>query len=333
MAVGPGRKRTAVAALGVLLLVAMAFAVGVGPTPIGPGVLWGALLHPTPSTVGVIVWQIRVPRVLGGALVGAALAMSGLVFQALLRNPLADPYLIGTSSGASLGAALALLLLPGTLAVPGGAFVGAVAAVLAATGVARRPFGTSVATMVLLGYALSIILGALTALLLFIHSQELQPIFFWELGGLSSMAWPQVWELAAAVVVGLLAILSGHRHLDAFSLGEAEAHGLGVDVVRSRWLFILAAGLLTAFSVYAAGLIGFVGLVAPHVARRLVGGVHRFALPVAAMGGGAFLVLADALARAFPAYGEIPVGIVTALLGGPFFIALLLRTGVRRAGP
>lgn len=313
------------------LLAILVLSLDIGPTPLSLGQILGAVVHPQAGTPAVILWQIRLPRVVGGALVGAGLALAGLVFQALLQNPLADPYLIGTSSGASLGATLTLLAVPSVSAEPIGGFFGAVLAVFAAYAAARRGGRTSVVTVVLVGYALSVILGALTALLLFLHATALQSIFFWELGGLGGLLWSQDAELAGAVLIGVVGTLYFHRELDALSLGETEARSLGVDVTRTRWRLILLAGLVTAVAVSAAGLIGFIGLVAPHVARRLTGAVHRRALPMAMTVGAAFLVVADALARSFPQVGEIPVGIVTALLGGPFFIWLLLRRerGVR----
>jgi iron complex transport system permease protein len=313
--------------LSVLALIAsLIVGLWTGPTPVTLSQLAWSLAHPNQSLISVIIWQIRLPRVLAAALVGGSLALAGLVFQALLKNPLADPYLIGTSSGASLGATLMLLVFPIVAAIPAGAFVGAVAAVFAATAAARRRGGSSVVTVVLVGYALSVILGATTALLLTLHANDLQTIFFWELGGLGGVLWPQVTELAVALVVGVGGVLYLHRELDAVAIGEEEAHALGIDVRRLRWQLIILAGLVTAVAVSASGLIGFVGLVAPHVARRLVGSLHRYALPVSVLGGASFLILADTIARSLPGIGEIPVGIVTALLGGPFFIVLLLRT-------
>ncbi len=313
--------------LSVLALIAsLIVGLWTGPTPVTLSQLAWSLAHPNQSLISVIIWQIRLPRVLAAALVGGSLALAGLVFQALLKNPLADPYLIGTSSGASLGATLMLLVFPIVAAIPAGAFVGAVAAVFAATAAARRRGGSSVVTVVLVGYALSVILGAATALLLTLHANDLQTIFFWELGGLGGVLWPQVTELAVALVVGVGGVLYLHRELDAVAIGEEEAHALGIDVRRLRWQLIILAGLVTAVAVSASGLIGFVGLVAPHVARRLVGSLHRYALPVSVLGGASFLILADTIARSLPGIGEIPVGIVTALLGGPFFIVLLLRT-------
>jgi iron complex transport system permease protein len=314
----------------VLLAAAVLAATAIGPTPIPLGRVFALLLHPTASVQAAIVWQIRLPRVLGGVLVGAGLAMAGTVFQALLKNPLADPYIIGTSSGASFGATLVEVLAPASGLLPLGAFAGATAAVVAAYTVARRRRGFSTATVVLVGYALSVLLGAGTSLLLTFNRTALTAIFFWELGGLGTLVWPQVATLAATLAVTALVVFYRRAELDALALGEAEAATLGVPVGRVRWWLILAASLMTAVAVSYAGVIGFVGLVSPHVARRLVGASHHRMLGTAMMGGGLFLLLADTVARSLPfGVGEIPVGIVTALVGGPFFIALLVRTEAR----
>lgn len=315
-------------ALGLLLLSLVALLIG--PTPLPPGsVLW-ALLHPNGTSVtDVIIWQVRLPRVLGADLTGAALGLSGLIFQALLRNPLADPYLIGTSAGASLGATVAETFSPSLGAVSLGSFLGAVGAVFAASLAARQPRGGSSVTMVLVGYALSVILGAITSLVLTFNHTALVAIFFWQLGGLGNVAWPNILELGLALLLGLGVASYFRRELDALSLGELQARYLGVDERRTRIWLLLTAGLMTAVTVSAAGLIGFVGLVAPHVARRLRGASHAHSLFAAAAGGAGFLAIADTIARSIPS-GEIPVGIVTAILGGPFFIWLLLRGAALR---
>ncbi len=309
-----------------LLLLEMLGAALIGPTFIAPARVLSALAHPgATGIVGEIVWQVRLPRVLGAALVGAALGVAGAILQALLRNPLADPYLIGTSSGASLGATVSQILAPGLALLPLGAFVGAAGAALLASG-ASRARGAGSVTIVLVGYALSVILGAISSLLLTFNHSALLSIYFWFLGGLGSVSWPQIGLLAGVVAIGLGLGLMYRRELDALAIGEREAQYLGVDVSRTRLLLLLLAGLVTAVAVSAAGLIGFVGLVAPHVARRAAGAAHERALFLSAVGGGAFLVLCDTVARSLPV-GEIPVGIVTAIIGGPFFIWLLLRRG------
>jgi len=313
-----------------LLLVEMLAAVLIGPTGIAPARVLAALVHPPAAgVVPAIVWQVRMPRVVGAALVGAALGLAGSILQALLRNVLADPYLIGTSAGAGLGATIAEIALPQAGLLPLGAFVGAVLAVLAASAASRSRGATSV-TIVLVGYALSVVLGALSSLLLAFHRTALLSVYFWFLGGLGGVTWAQIALLAAALAVALAVGVYHRRELDALAMGEAQAHYFGVDVRRTRILLLVLAGLVTAVAVSAAGLIGFVGLVAPHVARRIFGAAHERSLLASAAGGAAFLVLADTVARSLP-FGEVPVGIITALLGGPFFIWLILRSDGRRS--
>ncbi|MDA8343999.1 MAG: iron ABC transporter permease [Thermaerobacter sp.] len=307
-----------------LLLAEMLCAVMIGPTGIPPAQVFSAFGHPGSSqVVAEIVWQVRLPRVIGAALVGAALGLAGAILQALLRNPLADPYLIGTSSGASLGATIAQITAPGLALVPLGAFIGAAGAALLAS-TATRARGVGSVTIVLVGYALSVILGAISSLLLTFNHSALLQIYFWFLGGLGSVSWTQISLLLGVLALGLGLSLVYRRELDALAIGEREAQYLGVDVGRTRLMLLLLAGLVTAVAVSAAGLIGFVGLVAPHVARRAAGAAHGRTLALSAIWGGAFLVLADTVARSLPV-GEIPVGIVTAIIGGPFFIWLLLR--------
>jgi len=314
-----------------LLAVEMLLAVLVGPTAIAPGKVLAALAHPDAASVtAAIVWQVRLPRIVGAAFVGAALGLAGAILQALLRNALADPYLIGTSAGAGLGATIAEIWLPQLGLMPLGAFVGAALAVLAASS-ASRMRGAGSVTIVLVGYALSVVLGAVASLLLAFHHTALLSVYFWFLGGLGGVTWNQILLLGIVLAVGLALGLYHRRELDALALGEAQAHYLGVDVQRTRILLLLLAGLTTAVAVAASGLIGFVGLVAPHVARRLFGAAHDRSLLASAMGGAGFLVLADTVARSLP-FGEVPVGIITALIGGPFFIWLILRTD-RRVAP
>ncbi len=307
-----------------VLFAEMLGALLIGPTGIAPGRVLSALFQPGGhGVISEIVWQIRLPRVIGAALVGAALGLAGAIMQALLRNPLADPYLIGTSSGASLGATVAQIAAPALALMPLGAFLGAAGAVLVASA-ATRARGAGSVTIVLVGYALSVILGAVSSLLLTFNHSGLVAIYFWFLGGLGNVGWPQAALLAAVLALGFVLSLVYRRELDALALGEREAQYFGVDVGRTRLVLLLLAGLVTAVAVSAAGLIGFVGLVAPHVARRVGGAQHGRTLVLSVVFGGAFLVLADTVARSLPV-GEIPVGIVTAILGGPFFIWLLLR--------
>ncbi len=282
-----------------------------------------------------IIFQIRLPRVVGGALVGAALATAGVLFQGLLRNPMADPYIIGTSAGAALGATVAMLL-PLSMAflgfgmVPILAFAGAVATVFLVYYLARVGGRTPVVSMLLAGFVVSAMLTAVMFLVITL-SDQLHPrvtsVYMFLMGGISVSGWGQVAVIAPIVVGGIvLARVLGFR-LNAFVLGEEGAAHIGVDIERNKALFLALGSVLTAAAVSISGLIGFVGLVVPHALRLLVGPDHRILIPASALAGAAFLVTADMLARTLPSTGEIPVGIVTALIGAPVFLFLLRRGG------
>jgi iron complex transport system permease protein len=264
-----------------------------------------------------------------GAVVGAGLATAGTVFQALLRNPLADPYIIGTAAGASLGAVVALLL-PVTVAGLLGlglvqllAFVGGLATVLIVFAVARGRGGTPVVTLLLAGYAVSSLLAAGVALLLFTSGDRLAAVISWLLGSLGGASWPRIGFAAPLVLVSFGLILVRWRGLNALLLGESAAAHLGVDVEREKRVLTALAALATSAGVAISGTIGFVGLVVPHVLRLAFGPDHRLLLPASMLYGAALLVLADLGARLA---GGIPVGVVTALIGAPFFLWLLRRS-------
>jgi len=314
------------------LLCAAAGSVLVGPSGLSPAAVVHGLLHPH-TFDGLVVWQLRLPRIAAAALVGAALALAGAVLQGVFRNPLTDPYVVGGASGAAFGATVTLLVAPAALAtglLPVGAFAGALGAVGLALVVAARSPARAAVTLLLVGYAVSVILGAAISLLLLIERQNLQQILFWELGSVADATWPAIRIALPLIALGSLAPFAYRAELDALLLGEGDAASLGVDVGRVRLLLVASAALLTAVAVGLAGVIGFVGLVAPHAVRRLVGPGHRRLLPAAALAGAAFLVAADTAARALPSVGEIPIGVVTALVGGPMFIYLLTT---RRLGP
>lgn len=313
-----------------VLLATLGAAIAVGPASVGIGDVWSsAWSHltgggPTLSRVQeAIVWQGRAPRALTAVGVGAGLAMAGVVMQALTHNPLADPYLLGVSSGASVGA-VAALLAGVTAALPLAAFAGALAALATTLLLAGR--GASPVRMILAGVAVGYLASALVSLLVFRSSRgdAYREILSWLLGSLASSRW---WEaglaLTASAVVGAV-VLARSRTFDALLLGDDAAVSLGVPVRRERpWLMGLVA-VLTGALVAVSGAIGFIGLVVPHAARILVGQRHRALLPVAALAGGLFLLLADTAARTLLDPVEVPVGIITALVGGPAF-ALLLR--------
>jgi iron complex transport system permease protein len=283
-----------------------------------------------------VLVELRLPRVLMAALVGGMLAMAGAGYQGVFRNPLADPYLLGAAAGAGVGATLAIVVMPGdpSYAVPVAAFAGAIGGVLLAYGLgAMAGRGASgAATLVLAGVAVSSFLAALQTFLQQANAEELQRIYSWILGGVGSADWRQLGMVAPYALVSTVVLLMHGRLLDVLGVGDEEATSLGVSARRVRLVVLVAASLATACAVAVSGLIGFVGIVVPHVVRRLAGGSYRVVLPLSLLGGAAFLGLADLVARSVVAPGELPLGVVTAFVGGPFFVAVLRATR-REVGP
>ncbi len=281
-----------------------------------------------------IIFQIRLPRVIAGALVGAALATAGVLFQGLLRNPMADPYIIGTSAGAALGATIAMLL-PVNLAflgfglVPVAAFCGALGTVFLVYNLARVGGKTPIISMLLAGVVASSFLAAIMALLISISDRlqlNLQSVYSFLLGHISVTGWEQIAVITPLVIGGIIIARFFAFRLNAFALGEEGAAYVGVEVERVKVSILALGSLLTAAAVSISGLIGFVGLVVPHAVRLSFGPDHRFLLPASALAGGVFVVIADLLARTVLAPEELPVGVITAIIGAPFFIYLLRRT-------
>lgn len=337
------RRLATLVALAAALSLAIVMAVAVGKVWVPPLDVARICLNKigladfTPTWRAVdetIIIQVRMPRVVGGALVGAALSTAGVLFQGLLRNPMADPYIIGTSAGAALGATIAMLLPIGAAflgfgLVPALAFIGASAAVMLVYYLARTGGKTPIVSMLLAGFAVSAMLSALMFLIITL-SDQLHPrvgsVYSFLMGGMSVTGWQQIAVIAPIIVAGvILARLHAFR-LNALALGEEGAAYVGIEVERSKLTILAVGSVLTAAAVAISGLVGFVGLVVPHALRLLFGPEHRFLIPAAAIGGGVFLVIADLLARTVPTSGEIPVGIITALIGAPFFIYLLRRT-------
>ncbi|UTT63726.1 putative F420-0 ABC transporter permease subunit [Microcella humidisoli] len=331
---GSRRRRITVVALlgGVVLLGALILGIVVGAADIGPAELARILLdrltgaEPESALRSSIVWELRLPRVLTAAAVGAGLGLAGTIMQAVTRNPLADPYLLGLSSGASLGA-VAVIVLGVSLLLPVAAFLGALVALAATLAIARRGGAITPVRTVLAGVAVSAMLGALTSGVIFWSAtgDSYREILGWLLGTLGAADWSSAAIAGVALLVVGGALLTTSRTLDAFAFGERSAMTLGIDVPRIRLILLVATALLTGAMVSVSGAIGFVGLVMPHMVRLVVGPGHRALLPLVVVWSAAFLVLADTLARTVLDPRELPVGVVTALVGAPVFAALLAR--------
>ncbi|GAA4058085.1 iron ABC transporter permease [Actinomadura miaoliensis] len=275
-----------------------------------------------------VLFELRLPRVLLGAVVGGLLAVAGAGYQGVFRNPLADPYLLGAAAGAGVGATLVIVVLSDrpTLAVPLASFAGAVGGVALAYGLgstAGRGGGSGTATLVLAGVAVSSFLASVQAFLQQAKAEELQRIYSWILGGLGLADWPTLAMIAPYAAVAVVTLLLHGRLLDVLSVGDEEAASLGLSAARVRLTVLAAASLATACAVAVSGLVGFVGVVVPHVVRRLAGGSYRIVLPLSLLGGAAFLTVADLVGRTIVAPGELPLGVVTAFVGGPFFVLVL----------
>ncbi|MEV4169075.1 iron ABC transporter permease [Nonomuraea sp. NPDC049709] len=275
----------------------------------------------------MLLFELRLPRVLVAAVVGGLLAMAGAGYQGVFRNPLADPYLLGAAAGAGLATTAAIVLLPSVAgSIPVAAFVGAVGGVFLAYtlgNTAGRAGGT--ATLVLAGVAVTSFLTAIQTFIQQFNVEELQRIYSWILGDVGG-GWDQLWLVLPYAVVSTVVLLLHGRMLDVLSVGDEEATSLGVRAGRVRFTVLLAASLATAAAVAVSGLIGFVGIVIPHVVRRLAGGSYRIVLPLSLIGGAAFLVLADLVARTVLAPAELPIGVVTMFVGAPFFVGVLRMT-------
>ncbi|WP_327342189.1 FecCD family ABC transporter permease [Streptomyces europaeiscabiei] len=318
------------------LFVSVAVAITIGPADIGVVDVWSTVVahlgwghtELTPIRDG-IVWNLRLPRTLLAAVCGAGLAVCGAVMQSLLRNPLADPFVLGVSSGASTGAVVVVVLGVGggALSVSGGAFLGAVVS-FGLVLLLSHTLGGTTDRVVLVGVAAMQLFSALTSFMVMTaaDAETTRAVLFWLLGSLSGADWTDVAVCLAVLVVVLLVCL-GHTHaLDAFAFGQDAAASLGVSVARTRLVLLCATALLTAALVASAGAIGFVGLVLPHAARALTGSGHGRLLPATALAGSVFLVWVDTLARTVLDPQEVPVGVVTSLIGVPAFVAIMYRT-------
>jgi len=311
--------RLLIAGLFFLLIFAMLISLLLGSVFINPKDLWQS----------DILWQIRLPRVLLAALIGLLLSLSGVILQGVLRNPLADPYILGISAGGAVGAAISIALgakfvILGVSSVPASAFLFSLAAVFVVYKLSQVAGRTAPETLILAGVALSAFASAILSLIIIITG-SLQSIYFWLLGSLSSASWGNVVTVIPYVIAGSAVAYFFSKELNALLLGEEMAITLGIEVEKTRLILVCAASLMAAAAVSVSGLIGFVGLIIPHWIRLLIGPNHRLLVPVAGLSGMILMVFADTLSRTILAPMEIPIGIIMALLGAPFFLYLLRR--------
>ncbi len=332
--------------LGLLLLAVFVLSLGIGAVAINPDQVAGILARRTLGLdLGVefstqqelVLWNIRLPRVLLGVLAGSAMAVAGAALQGIFRNPLADPGIIGTSSGGAVGAVTMIMLgtapIGSTYSLPVAAFSGALIVTGLVYLMARQGGRTEVVTLILTGVALSAIASAAIGLMIFYATDaQLRSIVFWTMGGLGGTTWRVVYATAPFVVIGLVMLVRTGRALDLMTLGEREAFHLGVRTERLRVSVIVLAALVSGATVAATGLVGFVGLMVPHLLRLLIGPGHRALLPACALGGAILMLAADLVARMALNPLEIPLGIVTALIGAPYFLWLIRRTRFAQGG-
>jgi len=326
--------RLSLSALSALTLLSAVIAVTVGPADITPNEVWSVILHhlgllpesPVSRLRDAIVWELRLPRVLTALGVGAGLALSGVIMQALTRNPLADPYLLGLSSGAALGA-VTFLILGLALLMPLGAFFGSLGALILALFVAQLLGGATPSRAILTGICIAALASAATSFLIFWSAtgDSYREILSWLMGSLSGSLWPDAALVSFALLGCTPLILFQGRALDAFAFGDTAAASLGINVPRLRWTLLGATALLTGIMVAIGGAIGFVGLVVPHAVRLAVGSGHRKLLPHVMLVGALFMLWTDTAARTLFDPRELPVGIITALIGAPVFLVVLLR--------
>ncbi|WP_106178292.1 FecCD family ABC transporter permease [Prauserella shujinwangii] len=316
--------------VGVLAVVLGAGDLGAGRvlTEIGAQLTGG--VSPLSEREAAIVWELRLPRVLLAGLVGAALAGAGAAFQGVFRNPLADPYLLGAAAGAGMAATIVVVLLPAASSwvvgpLPLAAFAGALGGVGLSWVLGRSAGGSGTATLLLAGVAVASFLTAVQTFVQQLDTDTIEQVYTWMLGGLNLTGWREVWLALPYIALAAVVLCACARLLDVLGLGDAEAASLGVHAGRVRLVVLSAASLATAAAVAVSGLIGFVGIVVPHLVRLLAGASYRVILPLSLVGGAAFLIVADHIARTIMP-GELPLGVVTAFAGAPFFVVVLRTT-------
>ena len=294
-----------------------------GPTSISPGAVFPFLsgTGTVDATAQMIVFDVRLPRILAAFLVGCGLAVAGAAMQGLFKNSMADPYIIGTSSGGALGAAIAIVVFGG-LFLPIFAFIGATGATFRVYIISTRKGRAPVETLLLSGIALSMFFSSILSFLMYNAGKSLHQIMFWLMGGFWNVGWPEVY-IGIFILIGCIIIIVLSRDLNILSLGEDDAFSLGVNVEQLKKILLFLSSFIAGIAVSIAGAIGFIGLITPHMIRLIVGPDHRILIPTSFLAGGLFLLWADNLTRTF--FNEMPVGIITAFVGAPFFLYLLRR--------
>lgn len=327
------------AAMALFLVLSIVLAIHIGAVDLTPEWVFRILVNNLagkevyavewPAYADGIVWGMRLPKVIVAACVGAGLSLVGIMMQAMTKNSMADPYLLGISSGASAGATAAILVgslpLIGAVTVQAGAFIGAIVSAVLVFLLAGASGRVSPTKLILSGTAISALFSALSNLLIFLQSNEkkLSAVLFWMTGSFASVAWADVLPVFVSLTICVVVMLFAHKALDALLLGEEMAITVGVDVPRLKLLIVVMSSLVTGVMVSVSGTIGFVGLVIPHIARTIAGTAHRRMIPFAVLLGGILMIWADALARVVVAPSELPIGVVTAFIGAPFFLLLL----------
>lgn len=310
-------------ALIILSAISIISNIGIGPTNVEFFTLINTFLNYAASdqTANLIVIDIRLPRIISAFLVGCGLAVAGTVMQGLFKNSMADPYIIGTSSGGALGAALSIVLFAGA-GLPIFAFIGATGATLMVYVLATKNGRAPVETLLLSGVALSMFFSAILSFIMYNSGKSLHQIVFWLMGGFWNVGWSDV-QIGLVIVVASIFLMFFSRDLNILSLGEEDARTLGVNVETLKKVLLVASSLIAGVAVAIAGAIGFIGLITPHVMRLIVGPDHKILIPASLFAGGLFLLWADTLARTY--FNEMPVGVITAFVGAPFFLFLLRR--------
>lgn len=333
------KKKYLLPLMGLILVGSLLVTLSIGSVQVPVGITFKILLNQLPlfeieqdwsTTQEDIIVALRLPRVFLAVIVGAMLATAGVAFQGVLRNPLADPYILGISSGAAVGAAVAILLVSSAnallakIALPLFAFLGAILSLLLVFALAWRRNREAV-SLILAGVVIQSFLGALLSFAVTVSGTKLRTIVFWMMGSLAGAEWSNILFLIPFLIICFVLIYAFYRNLNILSLGEQAAHHLGMNVERIKILILLAASLLTASAVSVVGIIGFVGLIVPHIIRLITGPDHRILIPMSCLAGSVFLLWSDTLARTLIPAMEIPIGVITALAGAPFFGYLLKK--------